>query len=240
MNNIMKKISIYIFCLSLILFIYLLNVNAQDSTPSATVSPEDINSKKLIEKVANKVAQERKKDQKAVSGVIKTIKDNLITVSGYEGLESKLFQINVDTSFNQIFTVSTGVKKEIKMSDLKPNDYIIATGPLLDKVILANSVYLDDRYVVKSGTIIEINKTNFTILVMTSDKSEYTVDIESTTKQYLMNIKTLEIEKVGFSKIKEGDMIHFVGILPEGTEPKGKVQITGKKYVVIPQEYFIK
>jgi len=236
----MKKIFLFTTGLSLILFVYLFNVYAQDSTPSATVSPEDINSRNLIEKVANKVAQERKKDQKAVSGVIKTIKDSLITVSGYEGLESKIFQINVDTSFNQIFDVSTGVKKEIKINDLKPNNYIIATGPLLDKAILANSVYLDDRYVVKSGIIIEINKSSYFIVAMTPDKVEFTIDIESTTKQYLMNIKTLEIEKTGFSKIKEGDTIHFVGILPEGKEPTGKVKITGKKYVAIPQEYFIK
>lgn len=240
----MKKIHIILFCLSLLVFSSLLGVFAQDSgistTATSSATPDDINSRKLIEKVANKVAEERKKDQKAVSGVIQSIKDSLITVSGYEGFEKKIFQVNVDTSFNQIFSVSTGVKKEIKMSDLKPNDYIIATGPLLDKVILANSVYLDDRYVVKSGTIIEINSTNFYFVVMTPDKSEYSIDVESSTKQYMMNIKTMEIELTGFSKIKEGDTVHFVGILPEGKEPTGKINITGKKYVVIPQEYFIK
>lgn len=231
-------------CFALIVLGCFFSVFAQDSSSSATATnaatPDDINSRKLIEKVANKVAEERKKDQKAVSGVIKSIKDSLITVSGYEGVEKKNFQINVDTSFNQIFSVSTGIKKEIKMSDLKPNDYIIATGPLLDKAILANSVYLDDRYVVKSGTIIEINKSNYYFVVLTSDKSEYSVDVESSTKQYMMNIKTLEIELSGFSKIKEGDTVHFVGILPEGKEPTGKITITGKKYIIIPQEYFIK
>jgi len=240
----MKKAFVFILFVFVMIVGYFTNAYAQDATSSASsrssVTPDEINSQKLIEKVANKVAEERKKNQRAVSGVIKTIKDNFITISGYEGLEVKTFQINIDTSFNQIFGVSTGVKKEIKISDLKPNNYIIVTGPLLDKAILANSVYLDDRYVVKSGTITEVNKTNYSIVALTPDKSEYTIDIEATTKQYLMNIKTLEIEKTGFSKIKEGDVIHFVGILPDGKEPTGKVNITGKKYVVIPQEYFIK
>ena len=40
--------------------------------------------------------------------------------------------------------------------------------------------------------------------------------------------------------MKAGDTIHFVGVLSEGKKPTGKVNITGKKYVVIPQEYFIK
>ena len=85
----------------------------------------------------------------------------------------------------------------------------MATGPTVDKSINANVVLVDDAYIVQSGKITEINKTDFFIKVTSQDKEEYTLDIEAGTKQNMINPKTLEIEKIGFSKIKEGDVVHF-------------------------------
>ena len=58
--------------------------------------------------------------------------------------------------------------------------------------------------------MIEINKDSFNIEVLTNDKNTYSLDFESDTKQSMLNIKSLELEKAGFGKIKEGDTLHFV------------------------------
>ncbi len=217
---------------------------AQSSTDSATASvsaiPEDATIKQLKEKVANKVAEMRKKDQKAVSGVITSVKDNTLVISTTQGIETMTYEITLDGELTQFYAVSTGVKKELKTSDLKVGNYIIVAGPIVGKTIQANMVYVDERYIVKSGTITEINTTDFSFKVLTLDKSEYAIDIESSTSPFMMNIKTSELEKTGFSKVKEGDTIHFVGVLAEGKKIDSKVSITAKKYIIIPQEYFIK
>jgi hypothetical protein len=92
-------------------------------------------------------------------------------------------------------------------------------------------------YAVLSGKITDINKDDFSIKVSTTDKDTYTLDIENSTNQTLMDIKTLELDKIGFSKLKEGDTIHFV-IKKTGTEKEKR--FTAIKLVIIPQEYFQK
>ena len=57
------------------------------------------------------------------------------------------------------------------------------------------------------------------------------------TTQQLMDIKTLELSKVGFSKYKEGDTIHFVFKKIAGAKEN---RYTALKVVIIPQEYFQK
>ncbi|MDO9027431.1 MAG: hypothetical protein Q7U68_01010, partial [Candidatus Roizmanbacteria bacterium] len=64
------------------------------------------------------------------------------------------------------------------------------------------------------------------------------------TKQFIVNIKTLEIERVGFSKIKEGDTVHFV-VKKTGNPLRqladgGNNNYSAIKILIIPQEYFIK
>ncbi|EKE14431.1 MAG: hypothetical protein ACD_12C00509G0001 [uncultured bacterium] len=53
----------------------------------------------------------------------------------------------------------------------------------------------------------------------------------------MINIKTLLKETIGFSKLKEGDTVHFV-VKKTGTEKNN--EYSAYKILVIPQEYFIK
>jgi hypothetical protein len=54
----------------------------------------------------------------------------------------------------------------------------------------------------------------------------------------MLNSKTGEIEKTGFSKIKEADVIHFV--VKKSSEEKEKNRYPTSKILIIPQEYFVK
>ncbi len=174
-----------------------------DASPSAEITQTEIED--IKEKIATKVAELRKKNQKAVAGVIKTIKGNSITIVNADDAE---FEVVVDPELTKTYLIGT-TKKEIKISDLKAGTYIISTGPILDKTINANYIYQDEQFAVLSGKITEINKDDFYIKVLTTDKDTYTLDIENSTNQTLMDTKTLELDKIGFSKLKELDTIHF-------------------------------
>ena len=63
------------------------------------------------------------------------------------------------------------------------------------------------------------------------------MDIENKTSQQILDIKTLELSSAGFSKLKEGDNVHFVA---EKSTDEGDMRYTATKTIVIPQEYFIK
>jgi hypothetical protein len=188
----------------------------------------------LKDKVANKVAELRQKDRKAVSGIISGVKGTTISIKSSDDVE---YEIKIDDTLTKYYQV-TSSKKEIKLTDLKKDDYIIVTGPILDKSVTANTIYRDEQYIIKSGKITEVNKDDYYVKVITPTKDNYTLDIENRTIQYLMDIKTLDQNKVGFSKFKEGDVVHFIA-KRTGKETEAN-RYSAEKIIIIPQEYFIK
>lgn len=90
----------------------------------------------------------------------------------------------------------------------------------------------------KSGKITEVNKDDYYIKVITSTKDTITLDIENATSMTMMDIKSLEAAKVGFSKLKEGDTIHFT-VKRTGDE-KEQNRYSAERLLIIPQEYFLK
>lgn len=236
----MKKSFILLFASTLILT-NLTGVMAQDESLSPTVPPaspsattkEDKEVKELKDRLV-KAVETRMKDQKAFSGYA-IVKDGNITFKDDDGT---LMSVKVDDTLTKIYQVVGLSKKEIKADVIKNGSYIIITGPQVDKTVNANYIYVDEAFVVASGKITEVNKTDYYIKVMTPDKQEYTLDIENRTKQNMLNIKTLEIESTGFSKIKEGDTVHFSA---SKDDSKSSAQrFAAQKILVIPQEYFMK
>ena len=199
---------------------------------SVNVDKDTLNLKERL----SKIVETRNKDQKAISGFA-TIKDNTISIKD-EDLNTQ-YIVKIDDSLTKLYQILGVTKKEIKASDIKSDMYLIVTGPVADKTISANIVFIDESYLIQSGKITEVNKTDFYIKVMSVDKEEYTLDIDSGTKQNMINIKTLEIERTGFSKIKEGDTVHFAA-KKESSSKNSKNHFAAQKILIIPQEYFIK
>jgi hypothetical protein len=208
------------------------------STPSGTTATTSADTKESndVKNIKEKLASiTRKKDQRAVAGYCKII-DNKISLIDSGGLE---YAVLFDESLTKVYHIAGSSKKEIKSKDLKQDMYIVVTGPTVDKSVSANEVLVDDVYIVQSGKIIEINKSDYFIKITAQDKEEYTLDIEAGTKQNMVNPKTLEIEKTGFSKIKEGDIVHFAA-KKDRSDKNSKNRFAAQKILVIPQEYFIK
>ena len=227
-----KAVFISIMCT----YLCIVPVIALDATGSATGS-EEKGVKQLREKIANKVEEMRKKDQRAYVGVITKIEDSSITLSNNQGSDEKKYAIKIDDTLTSVYRIVGRTKKELKKSDLKVGDYIIVTGQMLNDNLEANEVYIDEQYIVKTAKITEINKSDYYLKVITYDKDEYTLDIQSSTRQFMFNTKAKEIERMGFSGIKEGDSIHFVVSKTNPGEGKEKNRYDAVRILIIPQEF---
>lgn len=205
---------------------------AKSASASPTIVKSDV--KELREKVAAKVSELKEKNHKPFAGTISKIADNTLTITTAAGSN---MEVKIDTTLTSMYQISGSTTRELKKETLKENDYIIVTGPVLDKTITANLIYRDETFIVGSGKIIEVNADDLYIKVIAQDKTTYTIDIERTTQQSLLNIKTLAPEKISFSKLKEGDLVHFVGKKPS---EKDVTRLPGVKILIVPQEYFNK
>ncbi len=189
----------------------------------------------LKEKIASKVAELQQKDQRAVSGIITAISDTAIKI---KNIEEITYTVKLDKDLTKVFIIADGDKSEAQLTDLKKGDYIIVSGPIDNRNVTANSIYEDEQFFIGSGKISEINLTDFYIKALTKEKDTYTLDIETSTKKFMLNTKTLEIEATTLAKIKEGDTIHF--IYQKTGEEREKNRYSAQKILIIPQEYFIK
>jgi len=221
-------------CMCVCLFVSpVLALEASDSATTAI----DKGAKQLIEKLATNVEKTRKRDQKAYVGLISKIEDSLITVASIEGVDEKKYSVKIDDTLTTLFRIVGSTKKEIKKSELKVGDYVIVAGQMLDDTLEANEVYIDEQFLVKTAKITELSKSDYYLKVITYDKDEYTLDIQSSTRQFMLNTKTKEIEASGFSKIKEGDAVHFVVSKTNQGKGKEKNRYDAVRILVVPQEF---
>lgn len=204
------------------------SAEASPTEVKTTVEPEI---QDLKDKVATKVAELRKENKRAVAGVVTEIKEDVILL---ESADATVYEVNIDDSLTKAYQIGTGYK-EIQISALEKDDYLIVTGPQLDNTIDASVIYRDTQFVVFSGKITEVDSSNYTVKVLTSAKETYTLDIETKTAQRMLDIKTYETSTIGFSKMKEGDTIHFAA-----NKKAGSTQVSAIRILIIPQEYFQK
>ena len=225
-----KKILVITF---FIIFLgFLINLIAFGEEKTATSSSEK-EVEILKEKIASKVAQLRQENNQAVSGKITNLSENQIEI---KDKDDKKILIKLDRTLTKYYRIKNNQKKEINFSDLEKNNYIVVSGITTDKGVNANLIFVDEKYLVEFGRVIEINKDGYWLKINTLTNENIIIDIETYTKQWLLNIKSLELEKTGFSKIKEGDMINFVA----KDEKNESDHYSAQKIIVIPQEYFLK
>lgn len=226
----MKKIFIYV----LILFIVFSPALFINRPVFSQVASDESAIGILKEKVADKVKELREKNNKAITGFVELNSNNVIKIKTNANED---YQVKLDPDLTKYFQITGNTKKEIKSEDIVKNDYIIVTGVVTDKTISANAIFKDENFLVLTGRVGQVDSSNYSIKVITNAKEEITLEIETTTKQLILNIKTDTIETGGFSKIKEGDTIHFV--VKKTPDITGNVY-TAQKLLLIPQEYFLK
>lgn len=231
MKKIFYLISILIANFFLI-FNYYANAQTITSSPSATIEEKQIN--QLKEKIASKVAEIQKENYKGVSGFIKKINKDTVIIE--DNLNNQ-FEIKTDDVITKYYRIENNTRREVNRDELKNDQFIFATGIINANQVEANNIFIDEVFYINSGQIIEVNKDEYSVKVQLLEKKIITLDIENYTKQQMLNIKTIKPETIGFSKMKEGDMIHFVAKI---TDPTKTDRYSALKTLLIPQEFFIK
>ncbi len=165
----------------------------------------------LKDRLATKVAQLRQKQKKAIAGNVKTISIASVTI------ETPTKDIKVDlTDELKVIQYLKGKRTILKTDALAKNDPVVVFGEydltldvMSPKVILIQS---PANLLNKTGTIIDIDRTNFTLTLITPENQEIIIDIEKSTRTDNAGTGGL-IEKSGFSKLNIGDTIHLLTTL---------------------------
>jgi hypothetical protein len=227
----MKKNIIFALLIGLLMMPSISFAQTPTATPTDSDANIDPNIKSLKDKIATKVAELRKDQEKVVTGNIDKIDKDTITVT----YNNQPLNVTIDDTVTKIYNVSSG-KKEIERDDLQEGDYLILKGIIIDNTITANTIYQDSEYLVTSGHINEIDTSAGTIKMVTINKDNYTLEIGKNTKQQMLDIKTFALISSTLAKIKDGDTIHIVAKMPKD---KKSTTLTPDKILTIPQEYFI-
>lgn len=231
----MKKIGL-IHLFSLLIFVTVVSGVLAQTTSTDSAGRKSKEVEQLKEKIAQKVANIVKKDTKAYAGYVQEIKGKIIKIKGTG--DTVVTQIETDDVLTKYFQIGTVEKKDADFKDIEKGDYIIISGPRDAEKVNANTIYIDTPYSVGSGKITEVDSVANTIRVVTLDRADLILDIETTTTLQIMDSKTLELGKLGFSKIKIGDTVHFV--FKRSETPNKDKKYTAGKIVLIPQEFFEK
>ncbi|MEK7070401.1 MAG: hypothetical protein AAB966_01205 [Patescibacteria group bacterium] len=209
--------------------------DATSSSQTSSSSAEQKEIQSLKNKLETKVLELKKKDQKGIAGRITGIEKSKLVIKIED---DGSYEIKLDDVLTKVYELNNGKKTEVKVSTLAKNDYIVVSGPEANKSVQANEIYVDSQLFATSGKVTEVNKEDFYIRILGFDKETYTIDVEDSTKKQLLNSKTLELEAIGFTKIKEGDTVHFV--YEKTGKEREKNRHSAQKLLIIPQEYFQK
>lgn len=208
-------------------------VYAQEKTPTASPTAQlDDSIQSLKEKIADKVEELTQNNKKFAAGHVAKKEKEVIEI---KKSDDSIIRALIDENVTQFYSLMSGSKKSATLEDFAKDDFIAAVGPLIDDVINANSIYKLQEYDVKTGTITDTDKNNYTLSVITTEKDEYTLDIEKNTKQLQMNPETLKIAPIGFSKLTQGDIIHFA---VKKVPPEKNTRVSAIRLLIIPQAYF--
>lgn len=206
---------------------------AEEDKPSTATGELDEKVKILKEKIATKVAELREENKKVTAGRIIKTDDGSLEI---KIREEKVYKVTFDETLTTVYSISGATKDEIEFADLKEGDFVIVSGSAVEDNISANFIYKDTEYMVTSGKVVRVNQSDFSVEVITAEKNNYILDIETSTKQRILDIDTFNLSPAGFSKFKEGDTIHFV---TEKQTEKEATRSSALRLLIIPQEYFI-
>lgn len=145
--------------------------------------------------------------------------------------------VSLDDTLTKYYEIAGTATRDLDQEDIEQGDYVFVMGPHIGDEVTGNAIYRDQSYTILSGKITEVNSDDYTVNIVSLDKTNYTLDIQTRTTQQMMNITSLELEKIGFSKLKEGDSIHVV--VKTDLENQNSTRYDAERIVIIPNEYFI-
>ncbi len=193
----MKK---FIFLLLIaFFFVFVSKTNAQTDPDQAKID-------KTIDLVASIAAKLDLVGKRGIIGVVTDVSNNKITLSDLND-NTRFVDVDEFTKF-----ASPSAKEAFGISDIKKGSRLGILG-LYNKQsrrILARfvDVVIIPRMV--EGAVVEIDEEEFTIIIVSEDKTQTVVDVENITKTSSYDKKE-GLLRSGFSKIKKGERIIVTG-----------------------------
>ncbi len=178
------------------------------ATPTATPK-ETQDLEALKDRLATKVAELRDIVRRAMNGTVKSVSVSSATI------ETKTKDVKIELADDIAVTqLINGKRTTLTVDDISKDDQITVFGSYdatLD-LLKAKAIFIESTKVYEhlSGTVTEVDREGFTIVVQTSEGRSITVDIEKATKTTTWS-QADGIAKGGFSKILVGDTVHIVG-----------------------------
>ncbi|MEX1052449.1 MAG: hypothetical protein WEC80_01215 [Patescibacteria group bacterium] len=223
------KIKYFLLSLMTLAFVIGGTVIGQESTGEL----EEI--QEFKEKLASKVAELQQDEEKALAGFASDINETSLKITTHNG---EVYDVELDDLLTKYFLISGNSLDELSSEDISDDDYLIITGPVDGKIISANNIYTDIRFVSGSGIVSQVNQGNSLLTVITLENNTLEIEVETSTERQILDIESLEFDTVNFSTIKTGDVVHF--IYQEANEENANDRYSASKILVIPQEYFSK
>lgn len=202
-----------------------------NAKPTATNAPEDSEDsavQQIKEKIEDKVEQINKSSKQAVSGILNAFNDDVMDV---KDAGEKSIKISIDDTVTKYYLSSATKTQEIKRTDIKKGDNLVVFGPIIENQMSANKVFKQTPIQVVQGEITNVDSEDYFIDVVTHNKDELTINIETSTSQIIMDPKKLTTTKAGFSKYKVGDKVHIA-------YSQSDEELNAVRVLIIPQEYF--
>lgn len=181
----MKKVSIILLFLTLFLFA---------KTAFAQSNPIENTIDDLKNRVASRVAELNLVEKRGTVGRVTDVSGNEITLSDVHG-NTRFIDVDELTKFSS-------EDEDFGISDIENGDELGITG-LYNKDsrrILARFVNAISLHELIVGAVSEIDAENFSITVISEEKKNFTVDVETLTRTF--SYEEGELVKSGFSRIK--------------------------------------
>lgn len=212
------KIIFVLFTICYLLFA----ITAQAVSPTTTNENlgEKIND--LKERIASRVAQLKLVERRGILGKVTDVSSTQITILD---VSNNIRFIDVDeiTKF-----ASPSAKGTFGISDI-PKGTTIGILGLYNKESRRMLARFVDTLIlprILHGAVASVNAEDFSFVVTTPDKFDYTVDIEKTTRT-LIYTREAGILRTGFAKIKDGERVSVIGY-----SDKNKTRISALKVIV--------
>lgn len=205
--------------LLLVLTVLFFTVSASDAlaarTASASATPAEAASTSLLsqinnlkDKIASKVASLKLVEKRGIIGTVTEASGTQITINDIQN-QTRFIDVDEITKFT-----SPDKKANFGISDIS-KDMTISVLGLYNKDsrrILARFVDVVDLPIYISGTVTNIDKTNYTVTVETADKQQEVVDIEAYSKinSYSVDDPTTPTRS-GFSKMAVNEKVLVIG-----------------------------
>ena len=217
----MKKL----FILLAFLFILLPSTGfAQTENDDVTeTTKKTTNIDQIKDKVASRVAELKLVEKRGIVGIVESVKGNQIRITD---LNENTRIIDVD----ELTKFSSSDNNNFDLSDISKGSKISAIG-LYNKEserLLARFVNEISIPEFISGVINNINDDDFTINLTTQKGKKYILDIEKTTKSYLLT--NGDLETAGFSDYQSQQNAIIIGF----KDPKDENKLSVSKIVILP------